>query len=96
MSYQYETSYPAYQEVKTNINCKQRRVLEAIQYLNQFSAVNDRMIAEFVGWPINTITPRRNELAAKGYIVEYCKSKDPETGRKTSFWKVVDKQTSLF
>lgn len=97
MSYQYETSLPAYKSILPSLNDKQRQVLECIQMFSvQGKIVNDRMISEHMGWAINGITNRRGELVKKGYIYEYCKQKDPVTGNTSSFWKVANKQIQLF
>lgn len=83
MSYDYQTSLPAYQEAKVNINQKQKKVLSAIDRLKP---CNDMRIANFLGWPINTVTPRRLELLEKGLIASAGKKKDPSTGRTVNYW----------
>jgi hypothetical protein len=98
MSYQYETSLPAYKEAKINLNYKQKKVLEAI--INITTGIrrgcNDREIQKYLGWPINTITNRRGELLKLGRIYEVGKYLDDVTGRKTCYWKPVQNQLSFF
>lgn len=98
MSYQYETSYPAYQEIKPFTGKKQQQVLDVIDtyYKAYRRPCNDRIIAVILKIPINTVTPRRNELLTLGKIYEVGKFKDDVTGRRTSFWKIVDHQISMF
>lgn len=59
-----DTSREAYQSLQ-NINDKQKQVLNAIAKLQPCS---DLGISEFLGWPINRITPRRGELEKLGLI----------------------------
>lgn len=95
--YQHSTSGAAYKEAKININEKQRKVLEAIAFLNSIGTnPNDKEITEYLGWAINCVTPRRGELLTKGLIYETGKLPDPKTGRTTSYWKVSNKQLNLF
>ena len=95
MSYQYQTSLPAYHEAKEGLNDKQQKVYTAI---NEIGICNDRMITEYLGWPINTVTPRRGELLTLGKIRELKKDKDPLTNRTTSWWVVtkIIQQAKLF
>ena len=95
MSYSYDTSLPAYKEAKLTLNQTQAKVLEAIRHLG---ICNDRQITEYLGWPINRITPRRLELLTLGKIREIKKDKDPLTNRTTSWWVVtkIIHQAKLF
>lgn len=86
MSYDYQTSLPAYQEAKKKLGDKQLAVYKII---NASTRCNDRMIAEALNWPINTVTPRRNELVINGYIESAGVFKDGVTGRKVNYWKIV-------
>jgi hypothetical protein len=96
--YQYQTSLPAYESIKPNLGHKQLKVLEAIVNITEGirRGCNDREIAKYMNLPINTITPRRNELVALGRIYECGKFRDDVTGRKTCYWKPVQNQLSFF
>lgn len=78
-----QTSLLAYAEAKKSLGNNQKIVLEAIQEL---APCNDKQIAEHLGWPINSVTPRRGELFKKDRIVEAYIAKD-FTGRSCTYWK---------
>jgi hypothetical protein len=86
--YDYQTSLPAYQVAKENINDKQQIVFNAIK---QLGICSDHQIADHLGWAINRVTPRRGELLTTGKVELAFKGKDFETGRTVSFWKQSDK-----
>lgn len=95
MGYDYVSSKPAYESNKTGKDYCRQMVLITIQKLG---CVNDRQIAEHLGWPINRITPRRGELVTSGQIIQDRKDLDPFTGRTVSYWRVTPAtfQTKLF
>lgn len=81
--YDFHSSMPAYKEnAKGKDYCRQM-VLLAIRKLQ---CCNDREIAEYLGWPINRVTPRRGELVDSGLIVQRKKDQDPTTNRTVSYW----------
>jgi hypothetical protein len=84
--YDRQTSLPAYQEAKENIKTKQQTVLDAIICLG---VCCDHQIAEYLGWAINRVTPRRKELVEAGRVECAYKGKDFETGRTVNFWQVL-------
>ena len=84
--YDRQTSLPAYQEAKENIKTKQQTVLDAIIFLG---VCCDHQIAEYLGWAINRVTPRRKELVEAGRVECAYKGKDFETGRTVNFWQVL-------
>ncbi len=84
--YDFSTSLPAYQEAQININKKQQAVLDAIHALG---VCCDHQIAEYLGWPINRVTPRRGELIDAGLIEMSFRGKDFETNRTVNFWKPI-------
>ena len=55
---------------------------------NQGYCINNRQIAEILNLPINSITPRVNELVKLGKLVEHKKDKDPVTNRLTIYWRL--------
>ncbi len=81
MSYDYQSSLPAYKELGKD-KCRQI-VLQAI---SSIGICNDRQISEYLNWPINRITPRRGELVQLGSIMQDRKQVDPQTGRTVSYW----------
>jgi hypothetical protein len=85
MSYDYQTSYPAYEEAIKKMGEHQRKVYATIDFLGQCT---DKEIAAVLGWPINSVTPRRGELVSGGYVVSVGISVDMKTGRKVNKWKI--------
>jgi hypothetical protein len=85
VSYDYQTSKPAYEEAKKNLPDTQFMVLKAI---SELLVCNDREIAERLNWPINRVTPRRGELETSGHIIQAGIYPDSRTGRRVNFWKV--------
>lgn len=79
-----ETSLLAYTSISHELGQRQRQVLKALKELGY---ANNRMLAEELDLPINSVTPRVKELRELGLVVEAGKSTCPFTGRKTLFWK---------
>ena len=68
------------------LSTKQRKVFEAIRILG---ITTDRKLAMFLHWPINTVTPRRGELAKLG-VIEKCGTEwDTATNRPVILWGVL-------
>ena len=82
MPYDFQTSYPAFQENKKGKDACRQMVFIAIRKLKE---CNDKMIAEYLGWPINRITPRRGELVISG-LVE-CAGKRKSGERTVNWWR---------
>ena len=83
MSYDYVSSLPAYKEQGKDFTRQQ--VFIAIRKLG---IANDREIKNYLGWEINSVVPRRNELVEKGLVVMAAKKLDPQTNRTVSYWEV--------
>ena len=80
------TSIQAYQnDVKPTLGQRQRAVMEALRYRPEFT---NNELAEYLQWPINTVTPRIFELRAKGKVEESCRRADGVTGRKAIAWRI--------
>lgn len=62
-----QTSLLAYKEIRAKVGGKQAKVLEA---LTQLRVATDKELACFLQWPINCVTPRRNELVKMGQVFE--------------------------
>lgn len=78
------TSMQAFQSLTSvKLNERQHQVLEALE---EISPATNRMISEYSGIPINVVTPRSGELAAKGKIEQAYVGVDI-SGRKAIYWK---------
>lgn len=85
MSYQ-ETSALAYDSIQDKLTEKQKVVRWAFR--SQGNKTNAEM-SEFLGWPINTITPRTGELVKLGHVEAKCIKIGP-TGRRAIVWGIVE------
>lgn len=77
------TSLAAYESIQAELNTKQEKVFDA---LTQLGSMCNQEIADVLGWPINTVTPRVKELREKGLVVERRRAKYEPTGRTCIFW----------
>lgn len=80
-----QTSIRAYNEIKQELGRRQAEVLKALETLRNAS---DKELARELGRPINSITPRRNELVKKGLVEEHRREPCSVTGRKVIKWRV--------
>lgn len=80
-----DTSLAAYREVEPTIGKKQALVLQTINKAKR--PVNNQEIASHLALPINTITPRTNELLSIDKVELAFKAIYPATGRKVCYWK---------
>jgi predicted transcriptional regulator len=64
-----------------------KRQLEVLKTVDKIEPCSDLDIAECLDKPINTITPRRNELVKKGLVFESHTGISKQTGRVVIFWK---------
>jgi DNA-binding MarR family transcriptional regulator len=82
-----DTSLLAYQQL-TKLSDKQQSVLV---YIHGHPDSTDKEIAEGLGWAINRVTPRRNELETKKKLIISSGKKLQTTGDKSLFvhtWRV--------
>jgi len=80
------TSRQAYfNDVVPKINEAQMVVLSALQKSKR--PVNNQEVSNFLGKPINTITPRMGELVEKGLVEEAFRAIYPVTNRKVIYWR---------
>ena len=77
------TSLFAYRSI-VNLGAKQSTVLEKIEELQPCS---NKQIARALGWEINRVTGRVNELAKMG-LIKTEKIAKGETGRPEKLWQV--------
>ena len=96
MGYDQISSGTAYREAaKSQRDYARQQVFIAIRKLQP---CNDKQISEYLGWPINRVTPRRGELVSNNLIVQNKKDIDPATKRTVSYWmeRPVNFQPTLF
>ncbi len=80
-----QTSLLAFQEIKKDLGKRQKKVLAVLEQLKQLGgSATDKQLSTYLHWPINCITPRRNELVKKGLIVT--KGTTLQDGRKAMLW----------
>jgi DNA-binding MarR family transcriptional regulator len=83
------TSLLAYKDAKKDLNRKQKLVLEAVENIGP---ATNRQIGEYLGWPINSITPRVLELRQKNKLVSCFMADD--NGRKAHWWGTHEQRTN--
>lgn len=81
-----DTSVAAYKEIKPDVGEKQALILGTIGRAKR--PVNNQEIAKFLKKPINTVTPRTNELVKLGRVELAFKEVYPATNRKVCYWKI--------
>ena len=85
------TSRKAYfTEVHPKLGDKQQKVLVALQMSRR--PVNNQEIAEHLGWPINSVTPRVQELRELGKVEEAFRDIYPKTNRRVIYWRPIRKE----
>ena len=88
-----DTSRLAYCLEKPEITLQKNQLLNA---LRRIPVACDLSLAEYLDWPINIVTARRNELVGDGKVIEAGRGKSPITGRKVIFWRTSEFRKSLF
>jgi transcription initiation factor IIE alpha subunit len=78
------TSRQAYYDIIEELPTRQSEVYKALYYLGHACNLD---IADYLELPINSITPRMNELVRDGHVIEVGKRLS-RTGRKSIFWTV--------
>lgn len=86
-----DTSRAAYEDVRPDLGKKQAVVLQTIAKAKR--PVNNQEIASHLALPINTITPRTNELLSLNRVELAFKAIYPKTGRKVCYWKPIIKES---
>ena len=79
------TSLIAYHDLGLTLGKRQKVVFEAI---NKFEDVTNAELADFLGWPINTVTPRVFELRKMGIVEERFKRPCKITSRLAIAWRL--------
>ena len=78
-----QTSIESYHRLE-NLAEKRRKVYDIIDHMGEACNLD---IADNLGWDINRVTPRTNELVKDG-MVEESKRDISRTGRKVIYWRV--------
>lgn len=81
-----QTSVEAYFEVLPKLGNRQFEVMMALYT----KPATDKEIAEKLNRPINTVTPRRNELVKQGIVEEKERRECSITGHRAIAWGIVD------
>lgn len=81
-----QTSIEGYNSIRGKIGQRQEEVLKTIL---KFGPMNNRAISEVLQRPINTVTPRVNELRKAGLVQEESRRKDPRTKVRTIWWEAI-------
>lgn len=79
-----QNSLFAFQEIRPRLSDKQREVYDAMRMYNR--PFTDYDLKVFMGWEINSITPRRGELVKKGLIRK--RGSVVQNGRSATVWEV--------
>ena len=69
-----------------NIGKRQQQVLDLFHNCTNIDLFNNREISVMLKLPINSVTPRVQELRKMGKLVEYKKMKDNITNRLSIYW----------
>lgn len=80
-----QTSLQAYREIQPELSKRQEQVYKTI--MNN-PGLNNTEIARKLGKPINTITPRVNELRKKELVKLKEKKQCPITKKTTMAWEI--------
>ena len=83
-----------YNEIKPNLGEKQKLIYEVIK--SNPGGITNTELSLKTGRPINTITPRVNELVKLGHVEEYERRKCTITGRLAIAWSAKRTVSDLF
>jgi DNA-binding MarR family transcriptional regulator len=86
MSVQDTSAEAYYRDVRPQLGPKQKRVLDVIHHAKR--PVCNQEISGHMQLPINSVTPRVNELVSKGVVEMAFKGIYPGTGRRVIYWRV--------
>ncbi len=81
-----DTSLTAYNSIKTKLGTRQLAVYEAI---GDMGLATNEDISEYLGWAINCVCGRSNELRRLG-MIGFEKYKISRYGRKAQAWSIRD------
>jgi len=88
-----ETSLEAYHAItEEEFSNKHRAVLFAFK---MSGPMTNRELSSALGWPINTVTPRVNELVKLGILQSNGTKFDVQTQRRALVWGIADKSNQM-
>ena len=79
-----DTSLWAYERASKDLGKKQKEVLDALRY---FPDATNAEIGARLGWPINRVTPRMNELRKQELVLQGGKRPCKITGSTAYAWR---------
>lgn len=80
-----QTSKDAYESVFSTLGARQKTVYEALE---KIGPATNRELAEYLGWEINRITPRMNELVERKQVHMYERRRCTITGFTAMAWEI--------
>ena len=80
-----QTSLEAFVRIRPRISPNQRIVLDVIE--KSVFGITNMEIAVFLGWSVNRVTPRVNELVIDNRVFSCCVRNCFITGYKAHAWK---------
>ena len=82
-----DTSREAYADVKPKLGRRQKLVFET---LRKIQPATNTMLAKYINFPINVITPRVFELRGMHLVEEDHRDRCPITGKRAIFWRITN------
>lgn len=87
------TSLSAYDKIKESLSFRRLAVLEVMEA--EFRPMTNTEIANVLGWSINRVTGRVNELVEMNLVKLIRKGACPVTGFNASFWGWVKQEQQM-
>ena len=87
------TSLSAYDKIKSSLSERRLSVLNVLE--KEFRPMTNTEIGDVLGWSINRVTGRVNELVEMGLVKLVRKGTCPVTGFNASFWGWVKQESQL-
>lgn len=88
------TSLQAYDSILSKLGAKQKIVYDKMIEIGR--PVTHRQLAEYLGWSINRVTGRVNELVTDKWVMEYGKVKNEYKRNVIAWVPIKDRQLTLF
>ena len=82
-----QTSLEAYRKTARPLSGANQKIV--FDLLSEHTALCNKDIAEALDWPINSVTPRVQELREAEVVKEAYRAKHPISGRTVIYWEVV-------
>jgi hypothetical protein len=82
-----QTSLESWRALQPKLGLKQMTMYQVFAE-NPEGKCTDRDLSKILGWAINSVTARRNELWKQKLIVEDGTTFDEETKRRVTLWKL--------